>query len=367
MKVPSRMKIIEDEMKSPKKPHPRKEVQDLFKYIKSQAKQATKRTGQFLKQMEKKEAKEAKREKLLQQIRDVDTQMNEELRNSRKFIDRQQLFAPCYMSGTKLGDTGPRKNALILLEQSDKQAAWIDETKDEVSKLLNGVIDAGETESINIATFSTSAITAWMPQFQLKTDPKKGLADALKWMNKNLSAKTCGAQPFPPDWSGMLNRFTGEGTQPPWRIYICCSRSPGMVNSDILALIKELRERCGEPAKGQPPLPINVVAFDPTIVGDNDEKAFFEELAGEHGKFMIDTSADDLVALDKMLKAVQVKKKQLDKLNKKLEKMEDLSERVNEDRSLLQVQIALQNMLQSDLEILDWALKNETQAPPPEI
>merc|ERR1712217_91931 len=150
-------------------------------------------------------------------------------------------------------------------------------------------------------------------------------------------------------------------------VFLCCSRSPEANSSEALGLIKELRANMGEPAKGQPVLPINVVAFDPSLVGDDDEQKFFDEVAGENGSFMIDTSAEDLVALDKMLKAVAVKKKQLDKLNKKLDKLEDLSERVLEDRGLLQVQLALQNMLQSDLEIIDWALKNETQPPPPEI
>jgi len=42
------------------KSHPRKEIQDALKYLKGQVKQATKRTGQFLKQLEKKEKKEDK-------------------------------------------------------------------------------------------------------------------------------------------------------------------------------------------------------------------------------------------------------------------------------------------------------------------
>lgn len=90
-------------------------------------------------------------------------------------------------------------------------------------------------------------------------------------------------------------------------------------------------------------------------------------MAGPSGSFLIDTSADDLIQLDKMLKSVQVKKKQLDKLNKKLEKMEDLSARLEEDRSLLQMQIALQRMLENDYNITDWALKNEEVVPEPEI
>jgi len=97
------------------------------------------------------------------------------------------------------------------------------------------------------------------------------------------------------------------------------------------------------------------------------KRLFFETIAGENGKFMVDTSASDLLSLDKMLKSVQSRKKSLDKMNKKLDKMEDLSEKVSSDRELLQMQIALANMLQNDFEILDWALKNENQPVGPEI
>mmetsp|Transcript_1576 Transcript_1576/g.3443 ORF Transcript_1576/g.3443 Transcript_1576/m.3443 type:complete len:445 (+) Transcript_1576:207-1541(+) len=367
MKVPSRAKFVDDDSKTEKRPHPRKEIQDLFKYMKAQNKQAAKRTKQFLKQLVKKEKKEQKREKLLQQIHDADTQMNEELRAARRFVDRQELFDKRYMIGTKLGTAAPRKNALIVIEVSDKQQAWIDETKDEVNKLLNLVINEGECETFNIATFSGNAVTTWCPQFQAKTDPKKGLADSIKWLNKNFSAKTCSAQAYPPDWPAMLQKFTAEGQQVPWRIFLCCSRPPERMHADVVNLVKDLRTNLGEPAKGQPPLPLNIVAFDPTIVNDQDELGFFQEVAGPDGSFMVDTSAEDLQALDKMLKAVAVKKKQLDKFHKKLDKMEDLSERVQEDRSLLQMQMALQAMLANDLEILDWALKNEVEPPPPEI
>lgn len=365
LKAVSRMKYVDDDEKAAKKPHPNKEIKDMFKFLKSQAKQATKRTGQFLKQLEKKEKKELKRETLLQNIANVDKQMNEELKASRNFVEKQDLFGK-YMTGSKLGDKGPRKNALIVMELSDKQAAWADEMKDEVIKLLNTVIDE-DTESFNLATFNATGVNTWCPQFQSKTDPKKGLADSLKWLNKNCSAKAAGPHAFPPDYIGMLQKFTAEGQSPPFRIFLCCSRSPEGATSSTLAIMKQLRQDMDPPGKGEPVLPINVVAFDPTIVGDEDEKNFFEALAGPNGSSMIDTSAEDLAALDKMLKAVQVKKKQLDKLNKKLLKMEDLSERVAEDRRLLQVQIALQSMLQSDMELCDWALKNEAPVVVPDI
>jgi len=339
----------------------------MFKFMKSLVKQATKRTGQFLKQMEKKEGKETKRETLLKQIRDVDEQMNEELRSSRKFTERQELFLEKYMIGSKLGEKGPKKNALFLVEQSDAIAGFVDEAKDEMLKFINGVIEP-ETETFNIGLFNGSAVNTWCPQFQNKADPKKGLADATKWLNKNFSAKTCGPQSFPPDWTAALTKFTSEGQMMPWRVYICCSKSPGEAKTaEIMDLVAQIRATNDSPAKGEPVMPINIVAFDPEIVGDDKEKAFFDAIAGPHGSFLSDTSNQDLQGLDKMLKAVQAKKKQLDKLHKKLDKMEDLSERVAEDRQLLQVQIALNNWLASDFELCDWALKNEEQPPELEI
>jgi len=342
-------------------------LKDLFKYMKSMVKQSTKRTGQFLKQLEKKEGKELKRQTLLKQISDVEQQMNDELRQSRKFTEKQALFDKKYMIGSKLGDQAPRKNALILIECSEKQAAWIEETKDEVSKLLAQVINEGECESLNLATFSVSNQAMWCPTFQPKTDPKKGMADAEKWLKKTLAPKTFTSQPHPPDFVAMLTKFTGEGTTLPWRIYLCCSKSPGAANNEVLAKIKELRETTPAPGKNEPILPINIVAFDPGIVGDDEEKAFFEELAGPEGSIMIDTSQEDLLALDKMLKAVAAKKKQLDKFRKKLDKMEDLAERCSEDRALLQMQIALQRMLEEDRDIVDWAMKNDVPQAAPEI
>lgn len=50
----------------------------LFRPLLLDVLQATKRTGQFLKQLEKKEGKETKRETLLKQVKDVDELMNEE-------------------------------------------------------------------------------------------------------------------------------------------------------------------------------------------------------------------------------------------------------------------------------------------------
>jgi len=307
---------------------------------------------------------------LIRQIHELDGAMNEELRSSRRFVEKQELFNKKYMVGSKLFDAenqkAPEKNALIVCEISDKQGAWVDEMKDEVVKLLNEVI-ANDTETLNVATVTASGVSTWCAQFQSKSDSKKGLPDAMKWVNKNVSAKVCSGGAHPPDYVGMLHKFTGEGQMVPSRIFLCCSRSPEGATAPVVELIDELREQLAPPSKGEPVLPVNIVAFDPTIVGDSEQEVFFQRLAGPHGSFMIDTSAEDLKALDLMLKSVQVKKKQLDKLHKKLDKLEDFSERCTEDRKLLQVQIALQHMLQNDLDLCDWALKNEVPVLTPEI
>lgn len=364
-KAPTRSKMLSNDNPA-MRTHPRKEIQDMLKFLKSLCKQANKRTAQFLKNLEKKEGKETKREGLNRQYEDVENQMNMELRHARKFGDDQGIFDKKYMLGSKLGDVAPRQRALIVVECSDRQQQWVEEAKEEVRKLLYETIQKQEdTTTLNIATFSATGCNTWLPQYQPKDDPKKGIDDAFKWLNKNFSAKTCGAQAFPPDWLGMLNKIHGEGVPSPWRIFLCCSRMPENFQ-DVLDHINEIRQGDG-PAKNEPVFPINCVAFDPQIVGDADEEAFFKGVAGPSGSFMIDTTQEDLLNLDKMLKAVAVKGKQLAKIDKKRQKMEDLSERVAADRELFRVQVALQNMLVNDYEICDWALKNETPVSAPEI
>jgi len=191
----------------------------------------------------------------------------------------------------------------------------------------------------------------------------------LKWLNKNFSAKTCGAQPFPPDWNAMMNRFMGEGATLPYRIYLCCSKRPDNYE-EVLELMTELRK--GDAPSKEGMLPLNIVAFDSSIVGDEEEEAFFKEMAGPNGSFMIDTSQEDLKALDPMLKSVATKNKQLGKLQKKLTKMEDkdgrdLGDRLAEDRTYFATSVALQRLFENDYEIFDWALKNEEPIPGPEI
>merc|ERR1711972_1206119 len=102
----------------------------------SLCKQATKRTGQFLKNLEKKEGKETKREGLNKQYDDTEDMMNKELKHARDFANAQGLFDKKYMIGSKLGDAAPKQRALIVVECSDRLSQWVDEAKEEVRKLL---------------------------------------------------------------------------------------------------------------------------------------------------------------------------------------------------------------------------------------
>eukprot|EP00929_Paragymnodinium_shiwhaense_P119842 TRINITY_DN91753_c0_g1_i1.p1 TRINITY_DN91753_c0_g1~~TRINITY_DN91753_c0_g1_i1.p1 ORF type:complete len:525 (-),score=157.88 TRINITY_DN91753_c0_g1_i1:82-1656(-) len=356
-----------------KRPHPWKEVKDLQKYIKSMYTQAKKRKDKYLTQLEKKEKKMTKREDLKAKIDECESMMSEELRNARRFEKKQQLFEKKYMIGSKLGERCPKQKALILLECSDKQATYVEEGKDEVTKLIRTIF-ADEDEGLStyqIATFSGAGQSIWFPgaPFQAKDDPKKGLEDSLKWINKNFSAKTCQAQGFPPDWCAMLNKFCGEGATLPYRVYVCCSKMPDN-HEEVLELMNELRK--GDAPSKEGMLPLNIVAFDASIVGDDDEAAWFNAMAGPNGTFMIDTSQEDLKTLDGILKSVAAKNKMLGKLQKKLIKMEDkdgkdLPDRVAEDRSYFAMSVALLYLLENDFEILTWAMNNEEPLPGPEI
>jgi hypothetical protein len=79
------------------------------------------------------------------------------------------------------------------------------------------------------------------------------------------------------------------------------------------------------------------------------------------------TEAEDLLTIDKHLKTVTGHKKKIATLNKKLDKMEDLSGQVADDRKNLLVQLALTALLTEDKAVIDWAMSNTEGPPPPEI
>ena len=138
----------------------------------------------------------------------------------------------------------------------------------------------------------------------------------------------------------------------PTMLCLAVSSTPGTVgggsvleakNKSVLAAVEKFREENPPPKKGamKETLPIRVVCFHPETEGDEHVAAFFKKLGGEesvHSSFMVDTSQEDCMQMDKYLKSVAAKRKQLDKLRKKLEEMEDLSEKVGTDRKLLRSQ-----------------------------
>lgn len=59
-----------------------------------------------------------------------------------------------------------------------------------------------------------------------------------------------------------------------------------------------------------------------------------------------------------MLNSIKAKRKQLDKLKKKLDKMEDLSEQVVANRKLFRQQLSLEQLLRNDFDCLEVATKS---------
>merc|ERR550514_661016 len=110
-------------------------------------------------------------------------------------------------------------------------------------------------------------------------------------------------------------------------------------------------------------MPFRTIGFDPLILEDESMQQFLAELGGPKGKYMVDTSQDDLAKIDQMLNSVKAKRKQLEKLNKQFEKLEDVSGKLDNDRRLLYQQIFMEKMLRNDLDLMDYALKTELQLP----
>lgn len=108
MKAPSEFKAIESES-TVKKPHKRGEINDVWKYLKGQVKQANKRTDKFLKQLMKKEGKETKRENLVKEIAGLNKQLNDELKFARGFADQKELFHEKWFKSSKLETWAPAK------------------------------------------------------------------------------------------------------------------------------------------------------------------------------------------------------------------------------------------------------------------
>lgn len=320
----------------------RKEVADVTKTLKAQVKNAEKRKFMFEKQTSKIQTKVDKRNVLLDKIRQMDQSMNDELRSCRRYAVDTHLFDPVYMYGSKFGTKAPRKQVLILAEKSEAMGQYVDEALDEMKKFLDQVIV--NCSSFNIGVFDAAA-TLFSPTFVDPADPKKGLAAAMKWLPKNYTAKGMVELPRP-NWNDMLGPIMETGCTPS-AIYMACFNAPE--NTDAVLEFME--------GKG---VPIHCVCFDVEAeTNDATMHAFFNAIGGEEGKMTIDTSQRDMKCVDQMMQSVKGKKKQLEKLLKQLEKMEDAEPSLVCSQELMEEQRCILEFVKNDLEVCEAALAGE--------
>jgi len=104
-------------------------------------------------------------------------------------------------------------------------------------------------------------------------------------------------------------------------------------------------------------LPVTCVSYEPEVEGDFTQEEFFKEFVGAEGKFEVDSSKAGMEMVDKTLADVKKKRKQFDKFNKKLDKMEDMSEKLSDFKGLLYQQISVENLVRNDWMLHEKALK----------
>lgn len=92
------------------------------------------------------------------------------------------------------------------------------------------------------------------------------------------------------------------------------------------------------------------------MTGDFNQECFFRDFAGPDGEVSVDTSKRDMEFVDKTLGDVKKKKKQLEKFNKKLDKMDDLTETLEGFRVLLHQQNSLENLARNDFSLAELAM-----------
>merc|ERR1719305_1424809 len=136
----------------------------------------------------------------------------------------------------------------------------------------------------------------------------------------------------------------------PTSIYLACSKVP-MPAKDPLNRINDVRAMKGIT------LPVHAVSYEPEVEGDFNQEEFFKEFVGPDGSFKVDTSKMGMEMVDKTLADVKKKKKQFDKFNKKLDKMEDMSDKLTEFKGLLYQQISVETLVRNDWMLHEKALK----------
>jgi len=329
---------------------PKKEVQDVMKLLKGQAKLHTKQSAKFWKQFEKSETKQEKRSALLQQIADVEQALDQELRHSDEYAKKTKLFARRFVYGSKLGQVCPKSNVAVVAELSDKMAPYHENAQTDIFKFFGHVIEK-HADNFHFSLFSSAGATPHKPTGYQPTWGKTGAADAMKWMGKQFTPKAMLAQAWPPNWVAMLEQFVSEEMRPS-HIYIVCSKVP-MPNSaaDWEDKLREIRTAAGVD------LPITVISYDPEVIGDFTQENYLQSIAGAEGEWHVDTSKQDMELIDKSLADVKKKRKQLEKFEKKLAKMDDLSETVETNRQLFRTQSSLERLVKNDLLLAEQALK----------
>jgi hypothetical protein len=327
---------------------PKKDVQDLMKMLKGQAKLHTKQSAKFYKQFEKSETKQEKRQVLLDQIAGVEKSIDTELRDADRLAKETNLFARRFVFGSKLGQTCPTNHVAVIAEVSDKMAPYVENATTDIFKFFGHVIEKN-ADQFHFSLMSSAGVTPHKPNGYQLTFAKTGAADAMKWMGKQFTAKAMAANPWPPKWVEMLEQYTPEDMRPS-HLYIVCSKVPQPA-TDVEDKIREIRASAGID------IPVTVVCYDPEVAGDFIQESFFKTLAGEEGEFIIDNSKAEMEAIDASMNKVKKMRKQLEKLEKKLAKMDDLSETVETNRQLYRVQSSLEKLAKNDLLLTEQALK----------
>jgi hypothetical protein len=356
----------------------KKEVQDMFKFLKGQVKQAEKAKKNFFKQYSKCEGKCDKKKVLEGQIKALEDVIDSSLREADECAKKTRVFQLKYMFGSKLDKEVASDRVAIVMESSDKMAPYLEAAKNDVN-LLIPVLER-DCASFNTFLFSSAGITpyqpVWTPTFP---DPnnkksKKGSQDCLKWINKQYNPKAMAGAPWPPDWLALVEALckenpdaekggvgmpTGPLPTDPWElpnhIYIVCSKVP-IPCQQALDRISQVRLVHGVD------LPVTIITYEPETEGDFNQECFFKDFAGAKGRFELDTSKRDMENVDKILGQVKKDRKKLDKLGKKLAKMEakdgPTMEKLEEFGTLFQQQNSLELLARNDFALAERAMKN---------
>jgi hypothetical protein len=324
---------------------PKKEIQDFIKVMKSIVKQAEKVKNACFKQYEKSETKNEKRQGIQEKIKDIETEINDDLRRADTYAKKRKLFATKYVYGSKLGQTCQDQNVAVVAEVSDRMSEWMEEAKEDVSKFFN----VFEKNSVTFNMFLLGESIVPYKQGYQQTQSKTGAADCQKWFAKNFTPKTASGSPWPPDWVGLMHTLCGDESLPT-SIHIVCSKAPSTLQR-VSTYLSEVREQ------HRREIPITIVSFDPDVDKDANQRSLFKDLVGERGEVLVDTTKIDMDYVDKILIGVKSKKKQLEKLQKQLDKIEDVSAALATNRKILQVQCSLEALVRNDLELLEGGMK----------